>query len=242
MNDYYDLYRYTGDNLLDAGLPEEALKYYHVLKEVPNQPAEASLHLQMGKCFLRLDRGREAEESFQTTISVDPENIDARRFLAKMYEDLDEPEQAFIYVNELIRLRRLQNSKKKKQTEDNAHTGENDTLMPAAARRRSYYKSKRLLNKEERLRQEAATVDRLLGQYSLMRLKKDGMRAGHPQATEAWMEAAADMIEDFRGFKQFYSWDKYIRFLGYRDQPLTGATPLDAEMAEMASRISTRKY
>ena len=208
---------------------------------------DPSLHLQMGKCYLREGQAREAEGSFQTTILLDQDNIEARVELARMYEDLDDQEQAFIYVNDLIRLRREQSSRKRQSEEDENSAVDNDAFMPTAARRKSYYQSKRLMNKEERRRQEAATAERLLEQYSLMRLERNGMRAGDQRATTAWMNAAADMIEDFRGFKQFYSIEKYVRFLGYntgtgREQPLTGATPLDADLAEMASRISSSTY
>lgn len=212
----------------------------------PGMQEDPSLHLQIGKCYLRGGHEREAEESFQTTILLDQDNIEARVELARMYEDLDDQEQAFIYVNDLIRLRREQSSRKRQSEEDENNAFDNDVLMPTAVRRKSYYQSKRLMNKEERRKQEAETAERLLEQYSLMRLERNGMRAGDPRATKAWMDAAADMIEDFRSFKQFYSSEKYMRFLGYttgtgREQPLTGATPLDTDLAEMASRISSRR-
>jgi general transcription factor 3C polypeptide 3 (transcription factor C subunit 4) len=213
------------------------------LKDVSNQE-DASLHLQMGKCYLNGKHNREAEESFQMAITVDQDNIDARVQLAKMYEDLDEQEQAFIYVNEIMNLRRVQSSKNKQRQLSGDMPASNDTLMPPTARPKSYYKPKRLINAEERQRQESATADRLQEQYSVMRLERSGMRIGEAGPTMAWMEAAADLIEDFRGFKTFYPWDKYVRFLGYtagaaRDQPQTGATPLDSDLVEMANRISS---
>lgn len=199
----------------------------------------------MGKCYLNENRNREAEESFQQAITLDQDNIDARVQLAKLYEALNEQEQAFIYVNEIMNLRRLQNSRKKQQKSQDI-TQDNDTLMPTVTRTKSYYKPKRLINVEERQRQEQAASDRLQEQYSVMRLERDAMRAGDEKATLAWMEAAADLIDDFRGFKTFYPWDKYVRFLGYtvgpaRGQPQTGATPLDADLVEMANRISFSK-
>jgi general transcription factor 3C polypeptide 3 (transcription factor C subunit 4) len=213
------------------------------LKDVSNQE-DATLHLQMGKCYLRGKHNREAEESFQMAITIDQDNIDARVQLAKMYEDLDEQEQAFIYVNEIMNLRRAQSSKKRHHQPSDGMPVINNTLMPHTARSKSYYKPKRLINAEERQRQETATAERLQEQFSIMRLERNGMRAGEAGPTMAWMEAAADLIEDFRGFKTFYPWDKYARFLGYtagaaRDQPQTGATPLDADLAEMANRISS---
>lgn len=244
--DYPDLYRDAADSLQQAGLYEDALEYYESLKKVAPIPGdEALFHLQIGKCHLKLQKHREAEECFQTAITYDQDNIEARVQLAKLYEEIDEQEQAFVYVNELIKLRRAQNRRKKKEREeeDVDQPVDNDALMLAAVRRRNAYRSKRLMNLEERRKQEAATAERLLEQYSIMRLQRAGMRANEPEATKAWMLAAADMIEDFRGYKTFYSWDKYVRFLGYtgsNEDPNFGATPLDADLAEMATRISSR--
>lgn len=201
----------------------------------------------MGKCYLQGKHNKEAEESFQLAITMDQDNIEARVQLAKMYEELNEQEQAFIYVNEIMNLRRAQNSKKKQHRASEDIPISNDTLMPPTARPKSYYKPKRLINSEERQRQDNATAERLQEQYSVMRVHRDGMRAGEAGQTLIWMEAAADLIDDFRGFKTFYPWDKYVRFLGYtagaaRDQPQTGATPLDADLAEMASRISSSTW
>lgn len=242
---YEDLYRDAADGLQQAGLYSEALKFYQALLKAGHDQ-DATLRLEIGKCYLRTGQDREAEESFQTTIHLDRDNIDARVELARMYEDLDDQEQAFIYVNDLIRLRREQSNRKRQNEEEEDPVVDDDAFMPAVARRtRSYYQTKRLMNKEERRRKEAETAERLLEKYSVMRLERNGMREHDPRATKAWMEAALEMIEDFRGFKQFYSTEKYVRFLGYngagREQPLTGATPLDNDLAEMAKRISSRK-
>lgn len=242
--DYPDLYRDAADGLQEAEFYEYAISFYQALRKNSN-PNDPSLLIEMGKCFLKVNRNREAEESFEAAINVDPDNIESRIHLARMYESLDEQEQAFIYVNEVLNLRRSQNSKKKLHRSNYDASTENDTLMPAVGGRKSYYKPKRLVNAEERQRQEAAIAERLQEQFSVMRLERNGMRAGDARASGAWMAAAADLIEDFRGFKTFYPWDKYVRFMGYtagaaRDQPQTGATPLDADLAEMANRISTR--
>jgi general transcription factor 3C polypeptide 3 (transcription factor C subunit 4) len=33
--------------------------------------------------------------------------------------------------------------------------------------------------------------------------------------TRAWMDAAKDLVDAFRSFKDFYPWDQYLNFLGY---------------------------
>jgi general transcription factor 3C polypeptide 3 (transcription factor C subunit 4) len=65
------------------------------------------------------------------------------------------------------------------------------------------------------------------------------MRSGDAASTEAWMDAARDLTDDFRGFKTFYPLDKYIRFLGYSgDSRIAAETPLDIDLTAMAERLS----
>jgi len=69
----------------------------------------------MGRCFQRDELQVQAEECFQTAIQLDENNIEARMELAKMYESLNEQEQAFIYVNEVMSIKNGQNAKPVKQ-------------------------------------------------------------------------------------------------------------------------------
>jgi general transcription factor 3C polypeptide 3 (transcription factor C subunit 4) len=241
---YPELYRESADVLQEAGLFDEALMFYRVLASMPDL-LDTSLHLQMGKCYLMGRYNTEAEECFQKAIDIDNANIEARIQLAKLYEELDLQEQAFIYVSEIMDLRRQQISKQnKRQTQDNTSI-DKEVMMRARVGPKSYYKPKRLVDPAERQRQEASTATRLQEQYSMMRLRQRAMRSGDEAATTAWMEAAGELIEDFRSFKTFYPWDKYIHFRGYtggggRGQSQTGATPLDDDLAKMADRISHR--
>jgi general transcription factor 3C polypeptide 3 (transcription factor C subunit 4) len=237
--DYPDLFREVADQLRQAGLYQQALTFYQPLQQVPEQ-ALASLHLQMGKCYLGGKLNRQAEECFQTAIQIDENNIDARIQLAKMYEALNEQQQAFIFVNEILSLRKTQDPRApQERPKVGGSQMKENSFMPTKSEQRSYYKPRRLVDSTERQNEEAARAKRLQEQYAIMRMEHGGMRDGHDGSTRAWMEAARDLIDDFRGFKTFYPWDKYAHFLGYTGNArLQAETPLDKDLVAMANRLS----
>lgn len=209
-------------------------------------PEGASLQLRIGKCWLAEKSVQEAELCFQNAVQMEEDNIPARMELARLYERLNEKEQSFMYVNEIIAIRRSQ------RQIDELEAGERYSDVPAskrprrkqtsfaAVRRPQYrYLPRRLLHPAERLKQEAARAEHLQSQYSIMKAELEQMRAGEPEASQKWMEAAEDLIEDFRGFKTFYPWDKYVKFLGYsQDDKFQAETKLETDLTEMADRLS----
>ncbi|OAA58477.1 sam domain containing protein [Niveomyces insectorum RCEF 264] len=64
---------------------------------------------------------------------------------------------------------------------------------------------------------EATTSSRLRARYQLCQDVKARADAGDPDAAAQWMDAAKELIDDFRSFREFYSWDKYVQFLGYNN-------------------------
>lgn len=209
-------------------------------------PEGASLQLKIGKCWLSEKSDQDAELCFQNAVQMEEENIPARMELARLYERLNEKEQSFMYVNEIISIRRSQ-----RQFEDaEGGTKSSDAAASRRPRRKqisfsstrrpqSRYYPRRLLHPAERLKEEAARAEHLQSQYSIMKAELERMRAGEPEATQNWMEAAEDLIEDFRGFKTFYPWDKYVKFLGYsQDDKFQAETKLETDLTEMADRLS----
>ncbi|CAK7230546.1 transcription factor TFIIIC subunit tfc4 [Sporothrix eucalyptigena] len=61
---------------------------------------------------------------------------------------------------------------------------------------------------------EASTTARLRARYQLCRELKEKADGGDGSAGAEWMEAAKELINDFRSFREFYTWDKYVQFLG----------------------------
>ena len=229
----------------DFGFHQEALTFYQALHRTGEQ-TDPSLYLRMGKGYLAQKLNTQAEEFFQLTIQLDENNIEARVQLAKMYENVNEQEQAFIYVSEIMRIRRTRDSIKRMRRGARGFRNSDHFFIPSKIMREKHYTPRRLVDPAERQKQESLRAERLQEQFAVMQLEQNGMRAGQEGPTLAWMEAAQDLIDDFRGFKTFYPWDKYVHFLGYpgaaQAQAQTGATPLDADLAAMADRLSNSIY
>jgi general transcription factor 3C polypeptide 3 (transcription factor C subunit 4) len=208
----------------------------------------------MGKCFQGSGLGFKAEDCFQMAIQMDDDNVEARMELAKMYEHLGEQEQAFIYVNEVMSIKRSQNTRyrpgrklgRKQDRIDGPQEGSNETksdlsMMPTRIPRT--YKPRRLADPAEKLKDETARAEQLQSQYYIMRKEHQGMRNGDGRATNDWMDAARDLTDDFRSFKLFYPWDKYVKFLGYTGGTRALAeTPLDSDLTAMAERLSRSSF
>ncbi len=96
-----------------------AIRFFEPLLSIPDVLDSAAL-LATGRCYLDAGDKRQAEECFGAAIDVDESNdeasIDARYELAKMYEAAREEQEAYILVNEALRLQ---------QAHDEAE-GEND--------------------------------------------------------------------------------------------------------------------
>ncbi|CAK7562487.1 MAG: transcription factor TFIIIC subunit tfc4 [Sporothrix epigloea] len=289
-----------------------------------------------GKCNFELHDHAAAEESFLAAIEADEENIDARYELAKMYEKVQEKEQAYILVNEALSLQAAQQERQQMEDrrageQDQGETGEGHASLagegtgavpekrrgpmasletaayrvffdtegrvvrryrkfrkgphgeefPITAERRRYPgdsvaaqrpgeegfdynqgnegdgggtagesslgrrqpisgtarvhipRQRRQLLPHQRRRRvlrgharrlfaspaeqaefEASTSARLRSRYQLCRELKERADGGDERASHEWMEAAKELINDFRSFREFYSWDKYVQFLG----------------------------
>lgn len=101
------------------------------------------------------------------------------------------------------------------------------------------YKTRRLANPDDKQKQEEARTEQLQSQYYTMRTAHKGMTDRDALATACWLDAARDLTDDFRGFKTFYPWDKYVRFLGYTNENRAQAeTTLDSDLTDMAERLS----
>lgn len=247
--EYSDLYLQVAPKLLEAELYENALEFYESLKRYPDL-VTPTLYIEMGKCFQGSGLSFKAEDCFQMAIQIDEDNVEARMELATMYEKLGEQEQAFIYVNEIMSIKRSQNSKNRPglkfgrkrdrmggpQPEPNKPNPDLG-MMPTSMPRK--FKPRRLADPAEKLKDENSRAEQLQSQYYTMRKEHQGMRNGDLRATNEWIDAARDLTDDFRSFKLFYPWDKYVKFLGYTGGTRAQAeTSLDSDLTAMAERLS----
>ena len=258
LSNYPDLYRLVADRLQASKLYQHALRFYEPLKRIP-QETTGDLYVQMGYCFLGDKLQMQAEECFHAAVQLDEHNIEARIELAKMYESLNEHEQAFIYVNEVMSIRRIQNPAPVKrrrrggrqakvdgsplvQSKEASEQGSDDEEFTAV----KYYKYKRhrLADPDGKLEEETTRTELLQIQYHTLRRKYEEMRNGNHEAVHAWMTAARDLTDDFRSVRSFYPYDKYVRFLGYKEKEAGSVADgsLDSELAAMVERLSQRRF
>jgi general transcription factor 3C polypeptide 3 (transcription factor C subunit 4) len=195
----------------------------------------------LGRCFVRLENYKEAEESFQSAIQIDAKNVDARVEMARMLEQMDEPERAFELINEVMILRKKAGNssikeppRKKRKYVRKVKTG----IEKASPRKQDSRpdKGREAQFQNQGTESKHATGDitdqeQLRAQLLRLRKHRDGMRNGDVEAIEIWMEGAGTLTDDFRSFKAFYPWDKYILFDGYfPDNRVQAETPLELDV------------
>ncbi|KAI0879652.1 hypothetical protein GGS24DRAFT_438205 [Hypoxylon argillaceum] len=107
--------------LYESDLREMALRFFEPLLIIPDVLDSAAL-LAAGRCYLDAGDKRQAEECFGAAIDADESNdeasIDARYELAKMYEAAREEQEAYILVNEAIRLQQAYDEAEEDNEED----------------------------------------------------------------------------------------------------------------------------
>lgn len=209
----------------------------------------------MATCYNKLGLTEEAEQYYKQVVENDARNKEARVQLAKIYEALGMPDEAFTYVNEVLELERQDADErrfmKERTSTDPAAANNADSFLPPPTQpartstRKRQGPSNTVKQREEREKQQE---DAVRMQYIRLQAVEDRMKSGDDDAVNEWMEAASLMIEDFRGAKVFYPWDKYIRFLGYtrgpQAKPSRSKDDLVADMEAMGERLqaSIRKF
>lgn len=256
----YDL----GFELGREGISLLAIKYLELLRYLPGDP-DASILLQLGRCYLDSGEQAKAEELFLAALDADEDNIDARIELANMYEKAREDEEALILAAEALALRGLQDWSGQDQSSrelQNRHAS--ISHIPQTSRRHARkgltkettspgdgpgrptiprrYRPKRLAAPDKRRQDEQARAIKLSHQYGVVRNLKQRIEAGESDLIPAWMGSSKELIDDFRSLKKFYSWDKYLHFLGPRRLSRPDAADLpDTELSQMYERLTRCK-
>ncbi|KAI9761734.1 MAG: Flap-structured DNA-binding and RNA-binding protein [Chaenotheca gracillima] len=213
--DYPDLFREVADALSDAGNSHEALGFYEPLQQVETQ-LDTSLYSSMARCYRAASLTGEAEQCYQTIIENDQENIEARIELARMYEEMDQPQRAVPYVNEVIQLRRQ--GKGQNLGEDlEAEADDLDSFLPMKAGQRdrpSRGPSRRAMNRKQQASHQLRLDDAMELQFFKLQSAQEGMRNGDDTALEEWMRCARQLTRDFRDTKTLYTWEHSAVYSG----------------------------
>jgi general transcription factor 3C polypeptide 3 (transcription factor C subunit 4) len=246
--EYQLLYSDVAEYFMAKGSYQKAIYFFQQLKRVP-ELTSPSILINIAKCFQSQGLDFMTEDYFSRAIDIDEDNTEARLELAKMCETLGRDEQAFMYVNEVIAIKRnAQRIAPPPPKKAYRRRGGLPELSPEPVESVIVFKKKaryrpRKSDQAEQLREEMARINELQAEHQIVRTELDSMRAGDVESVQRWMEAARNMIDDFRSFKLFYPWDKYARFLGYsKNSRMEPEAPLDPSLAAMADRLSQSKF
>ena len=244
--------------------PSEAVVFLEALR-ASSAEEDATILLELGRCYVILNEQPAAEECLLAAIEADRDNIDARIELANIYENAKEDEEALILAAEAMALRGAQgehpaagipiaHSSSPSVPNRPSHmfqdTGQSHSLKPVRSLRSHAqslvprrYRPKRLAGPLRRRQDEQARAMKLSQQYEVVRDLKRKISAGHEELLPVWMTSSQELVDDFRSLKKFYSWERYLHFLGSRgalDQ--RGPENSDTELLRMYERLTKCKF
>lgn len=268
INDYPLLAYELANELARRGRQSIAVHYYRELRRLPGD-ADPAVLLQLGRCHLALGEQPNAEECFLEAIDADEDSIEARIELANMYENAREGEEALIFAAEAMALceARGQASPDDRGFNNSSAASQRAKLGGGPARRRKpraqadvkpsisskdaskkpvvprRYRPKRLAAPDKRLQEEKARAFKLSSQYEAVRNLKQQIAGGRHDLVPVWMATSKELVDDFRSLKRFYTWDKYLYFLGSKHHaPAPGAEQEGSELSQMYERLSRSQF
>lgn len=242
-----------------CGHAAKAAQFLEVLCAASETP-DASVFLELGRCYLAIEKQSAAEECFLAAIDADGQNIDARIELANMYEKAREEEEALILAAEAMALREARGeehttsglvadaSAPSSSRPPNQRARVNvprktaaSTLTSSTVPRR--YRPKRLAGPARRLQDEQALAIKLSHEYESVCNLKRQIRGGREDLIFDWMRSSQELVDDFRSIKQFYSWETYLHFLRSRGRPVDpDAFQSDTELTQMYERLVQSEF
>ncbi|KAF4587562.1 Transcription factor tau subunit sfc4 [Ophiocordyceps camponoti-floridani] len=251
----YDL----ASELSRGGRQQVAIEYFQLLRECLGDTDSAVL-LQLGRGYLALGKQSNAEECLLAAIEADHDSIDARIELANIYERAREDEEALILAAEAMALQDARARSANEPATKHSITSKYGRRPPRRCRRRCgslkepssetqqsswksvvprRYRPKRLTDPQRRIQEEQDRAAKLTSQYEAVRDLKREIAAGRHDLVPIWMSTCKELVDDFRSLKRFYTWEKYLHFLGSKRRC---SSPVNegqqSELSEMYDRLS----
>lgn len=200
---------------------EDAVAFYRTLEQIPDELSISSI-ITMAKCYLHDDHLLEAQSTLEEACKRDSQNIEARVELARLFERMDEVDQAFVYVNQVLELESLQKPRVYRKRAKPASVVK-PKLAPKLAKLTEVGQSVERDTVDEP--EDPTLAGYLQEMYKIMNVEAEGMRKGNARAMEVWMASAKALTEDFRSCAAFYPWSMK-EFDGY-----TAAEQVEAEIS-----------
>ncbi|KAJ5086044.1 hypothetical protein N7532_010815 [Penicillium argentinense] len=212
--DYGDLFREVADALKDAGLPNEAYRFYAPIQQT-TEYADLGYFMAMGDCCVQLEKMAEAETCYLTVAENDSRNMECRVKLGTLYEGFEMHEEGFKYINEAILIGRQEGRTRRSRRHDNRleqlaiefqRAPEPGTPQPADGLTAS------------RTRPKPGTgsrTDDILFLYEKMKELHPLIKKGDSDVVEDWLDIADALLRDFRTNRVFYPIARTMEFQGY---------------------------
>ncbi|EXK37813.1 hypothetical protein FOMG_08377 [Fusarium oxysporum f. sp. melonis 26406] len=239
------------EELAHRGHTPLAISYYQILRDLPGD-ADATILLQLGRCYSAVGETATAEEYFLAAIDADEDNIDARIELANMYEKAREEEEALILAAEAMALRQARDQNLEGHQDSITDLEQPSRRAPRRAQavpRRTdafgkrliprRYRPKRLAGADKRRQEEQARAMKLTEQYEIVQDLRKKIKEGQHNLIPTWMASSKELVDEFRSIKKFYTWDKYLHFLGPKNhlQQQEADKPQN-ELSQMYERLA----
>jgi general transcription factor 3C polypeptide 3 (transcription factor C subunit 4) len=237
----------------------EAKVFLDSLRNLPGD-ADPAVLVELGRCNLALGDTSAAEECFLAAIDVDEMSIEPRIELANMYERAKEGEEALILAAEAMAIREAQGQGTVFPASSSLDIASNTSeysarhraavgsvsrppvprIRPMIPRR---YRPKRLADPTKRRQEEQAHAVKLAQQYQIVTDLKRQIADGQKELIPTWMASANELIDDFRSLKRFYTWDRYLNFLGSNsnEDPTEPRSAQENDLSQLYQRLARSK-
>ncbi|GAA5997999.1 hypothetical protein JCM5350_002855 [Sporobolomyces pararoseus] len=232
VRDFPELFDAVGDAYSDRGMFDKALEMFTVISEC-EETNGPMVWYKIGQCHAALGDYEEARECFENVIEEEPTNIEVKVALARIFEQLGEPQRALALIKQVMTLRR--------------DRGESEDGPEAEARRRRrIYKSaeERKASHQDRLAAEEERKYEATAAFSRLSELEPAVQVGDEEAVYQWLEIATKLIDSFRSTRQLFPSDFKKKFTGMvrrrhggRRKGKDKEADLEDEADEMATRL-----
>jgi general transcription factor 3C polypeptide 3 (transcription factor C subunit 4) len=243
--DYGDLFREAADALKQAGLLDEALRYYSPIQQTAEH-ADVSFFMAMADCCMQLGKIEDAESCYLLVAEHDPTHMESRVLLAKLYESLGMSEQALKYVSEAVLIGRQESRNRRRRKDTRLEQlaiefkmAETEPLRELAPKPTP---TATLMNGAPTVSGKGTRTEDIKYLYAKLLELHPQVQKGVASATEDWLDIADALLREFRSNRIFYPMDRSITFMGYvtcskgKGTQTKKGTMMD-EMQRMAGRL-----
>jgi general transcription factor 3C polypeptide 3 (transcription factor C subunit 4) len=246
FQEHPDLFRDIGDALRNAGLHQEALRYYEPLQKGPDG-LDSRFTFDIAICYQALGRDSDVRRSIQALKNT---ARDANFYigLAKLYQSQGKDSEMWHLINQLKRMGKSEMIRKAglpvhrdgaanissepsspSVSPRSASAGRGDSMLrelrKSAGPARAKQKRKQKRQRDGQLKDGAVRAI-----YESVTALQPAVDAGDREAAAEWLCLANRMFEDFRNQSLFFPRDKSTKFTGFNKWKRTVTLPANEDL------------